>query len=394
MGKDLFNYKLRDASLEIAPQVENFNKGVQEEVRSYHRSFLDYEASPLHSLDELAGHLGLDKIYIKDESHRFGLKAFKVLGVSYALARILAERLGEEAGELSFDYFSSPEVKERLGQLVFVTATDGNHGRALAWAANRLGQSSVVYMPRNSSSYRLEAIRKEGARAEIIDGNYDDAVRLSQEMAKKEGWIVVQDTSWPGYDKIPLWIMQGYTTILAEILEELFNKEISHVFLQAGVGSFAGAILAGLVAVKKENLPRIYLIEPDKADCYYRSALRGELSHVGGDMDTLMAGLACGEPNPFSYELIKGYSSGYFSCDDSLAVLGMRILAFPLEGDPAFVGGESGALGPGLLYRIARDQEHEGLRQAMGLDSSSRVLFISTEGDTDPEVYRKILWGL
>ncbi len=392
--KRLINYYLEEKNYSPRSYIDFFSAEVQERVRDYHRSFPQYRPSPLHSLEALSSFLGLDSVYLKDESERLSLNAFKVLGVSYALAKILAQRLGQEPQGLSFEYFSSEEVRRKLGEIVFVTATDGNHGRALAWAASRLGQKSVVYMPRGSSDFRLEAIINEGSQASIIDGNYDDAVRLSREMAEKEGWIVVQDTSWPGYEEIPLWIMQGYTTIISEVFEEVKNKKISHVFLQAGVGSFAGAMLGALVALKKEDYPTSLIIEPAEADCFYRSALKGRISPVGGDMPTIMAGLACGEPNSFAYEIIRDYAGGYFSCDDELAALGMRILAAPLKGDPPIVAGESGALGIGVLYRLMKDDAYRELREELKLNSDSKVLIISTEADTDPHSYREIVWGL
>ena len=195
-----------------------------------------------------------------------------------------------------------------MGEITFVTATDGNHGRGVAWAANQLGQKAVVYMPKGSSQIRLENIRKENAEASIIDGNYDDAVRLADEMARKHGWVVIQDTAWDGYEDIPTWIMQGYGTLIDEAFEQLKEHSVekpTHVFLQAGVGSFAGAVQGYLAAKFGHDRPITIIVEPDDANCLYRSAISGERQIVDGDMPTIMAGLACGEPNTISWEVLK-----------------------------------------------------------------------------------------
>ncbi len=366
-----------------------------EKVREFHKSFDEYSITPLHKLENLAKYLGLKNIFLKDESYRFGLNAFKVLGGSYAIGKYLAERLGVDISEVSFDYLRSEEVKKKLGEITFVTATDGNHGRGVAWAANQLGQKSVVYMPKGSSEIRLENIRKEGSDASIIEGNYDDAVRLSDEMAKKKGWVVIQDTAWEGYEDIPTWIMQGYGTLIHEAMEQLLDNGLekpTHVLLQAGVGSFAGAIQGYLAAKFGQDRPITLVVEPDKAPCLYNSSISGEREIVTGEMSTIMAGLACGEPNTISWDVLRDYSDGYLSCPDYVAARGMRILAAPLKGDPQIVSGESGAVGIGVISLLMEREEYSELRKELCLDENSIVLVISTEGDTDPIKYKEIVW--
>lgn len=394
--KDLIKAKLVEVRREgPKTELDFISKEKIKEVRNFHQKFEEYSVTPLHRLDSLADHLGLAGIFLKDESHRFGLNAFKVLGASYAMGRYLGQRLGMDMEELSFEYLGSKEARDRLGQITFVTATDGNHGRGVAWAARELGHKSVVYMPRGSSLIRLENIRNEGAKASIIEGNYDDAVRLADEMAKKEGWVVVQDTAWEGYEDIPRWIIQGYGSLIDEAMEQLAAEGVekpSHVFLQAGVGSFAGAIQGYLASSFGSERPVTIVVEPDKADCLYRSAIEGTRSIVDGDMDTIMAGLACGEPNTISYEILRDYSDGYLSCPDYVAARGMRALAAPLRGDPQIVAGESGAVGAGALSLLMKRKEYKDLKEALGLDEKSLVLLISTEGDTDPDKYQEIVW--
>ena len=255
--------------------VDYISEDTIKKVNDFHKSFDEYSVTPLHNLGGLANHFGVKNIFLKDESYRFGLNAFKVVGGAYAIGKYLAEKLGMDISEISFEYLRSKEVKEKLGEITFVTATDGNHGRGVAWAATQLGQKSVVYMPRVASQTRLDNILKEGADASIIDGNYEDAVELSARMAKEHGWVVIQDTAWEGYEEIPTWIMQGYGTIIYEAIEQLNENGIdkpSHVFLQAGVGSFAGAILGYLVDKLGEDRPITVVLEPDDANCYYLSS--------------------------------------------------------------------------------------------------------------------------
>ena len=398
MKKDLMESYLvksvRDKS-KLKVKADYISDEKVKEIKKFHKSFGEYAVTPLHKLENLAEHLGVKNIFLKDESYRFGLKAFKVLGGSYAIGHYLANVLGLDMSEVSFDLLKSKEIKDRLGEITFVTATDGNHGRGVAWAANQLGHKSVIYMPKGSSEIRLNNIKKEGAVATIIDGNYDEAVRLSDEMAKKNNWVVIQDTAWEGYEDIPLWIMQGYGTLISEAIEQLEAEGVekpTHVFLQAGVGSFAGAVQGYLVSKYGDDRPVTVIMEPNKAACLYNSAKAGKRECVTGDMSTIMAGLACGEPNTISYEILSNYSDGYLSCPDYVSARGMRILASPLKGDPQIISGESGAVGAGAISLIMERDDYKDLRENLGLNEDSIILLISTEGDTDPKKYKEIVW--
>lgn len=332
------------------------------------------------------------EIRVKDESKRFGLNAFKVMGGIYAIGKYLADRLGRDIGSLSFEELQSPQVKEQLGELTFISATDGNHGRGVAWAARELGQKSVIYMPKGSSLQRLQAIRNEGAHADITEVNYDATVRMCAELAEENGWIMVQDTAWDGYDEIPLWIMQGYGALAQEMIEEL-EEPPTHLFLQAGVGSFPAAIAAYFQQHYKDNAPKIIVVEPELADCFYRSfaSTDGTMEIVTGDMNTIMAGLACGEPNPRAYRILRQYAHASFSCHDSIAALGMRVLGNPLGDDVKIVSGESGAAPIGLVFHLLSGGNKDACRDIQ-LDADSRILVISTEGDTDRQHYLDVVW--
>lgn len=375
-----------------------FTKEETKVARDFHRKIDDYRETPLVSLDNLAKELAVAKVFVKDESHRFGLNAFKALGGTYAIAKIMCEKLGVNIQDVDFNYLKSPEVRKKIGEMTFVTATDGNHGKGVAWAANQLGQRAVVYLPKGSAKSRVEAIIEEGAQAHVTNLNYDNAVWLSFKEAKENGWYVVQDTSWKGYVKIPGWIMQGYTTMAEEALEQLNAVGIekpTHIFLQAGVGAMAGAVLGFLVNRFKGNHSKTIIMEPENAACIYKSALIGDGKpySVSGDLETIMAGLACGKPNPMGWSILRDFASGYLACSDYVSVLGMRILANPLGDDRKVIAGESGAVGVGLLSLLMQNPELKNIKKHLELNEHSSILIFNTEGDTDPVKYRDIVRG-
>lgn len=367
-----------------------------EEIRNFHRRFTEYKSTPLKSLGRLSESLKVDGIWIKDESHRFGLNAFKVLGGSYAIGKYLAKELCMDINELSFEILKSEDVRAKLGELTFVTATDGNHGRGVAWASNKLGQKSVVFMPKGSAPARLKNIQNEGAQAFITDLNYDDTVRYAKEYAQTHKGVIIQDSVREGYEEIPTWIMLGYTTIMDEILEQLKEEGAeppTHIFLQAGVGAFPGGIAAYLAGELGGERPIITIVEPDEADCFYRSMKANENKPlaVKGFMPTIMAGLACGEPCSLAWDILKDYGDFFVSCSDRVAVEGMKTLANPIGDDEMVVSGESGAVGLGLVKTILIDNRFQDIRKQLKLNGQSRIVLISTEGDTDPENYTKIV---
>lgn len=396
--KWVHNKKSRDAEYKKSELV-GFDDKSMHDVYEFHKSLPNYKPTPLVDLKNLAAHYGVKKVWLKDESKRFGLNAFKVLGGSYAIGKYLSQRLGKDINELPYNVLISDEVKKQLGDVTFVTATDGNHGRGVAWMANRLKQKSVVYMPKGSAKMRFDAIAREGADVTITDLNYDDAVRLANKGAEEYGWIMVQDTAWDGYEEIPLWIMQGYSTIINEVVEQLKecgNEKPTHVFLQAGVGSFAGAVQGYLAHLYGDDRPITIICEPHGANCIYKSmeANDGNPHNVGGDLTTIMAGLACGEPNTISWKILRDNADFSVSCDDQIAARGMRVLSSPLGDDTRVISGESGAVGLGLFTILSeRKEEFAELMKELKIDENSKILCISTEGDTDVEGYRNIVWN-
>ena len=376
--------------------VAGFSPAVAQRVREFHASFSQYCPTPLIALHGLARKLGLKSVCVKDESQRFGLNAFKVLGGSYAVARCLAERLNQPVQGLTKSQLHNTGASTAADKITFISTTDGNHGRGLAWTARELGYPCIIYMPKGSEPTRRDNILALGAQCTITDFNYDDTVRMSWNMAQENGYVMVQDTAWEGYEQIPAWIMQGYLTLAAEILEQMQTASIrpTHCFLQAGVGSFAAAVAAFLVAAMGSDAPRIIIVEPHAANCFYQSALAGDgkARAVGGSLQTLMAGLACGEPSTLAWSILKDYTTAFMSCPDYMAANGMRMLAAPVQGDQPIVSGESGAAGAGALHWLMCHPAAADQREALGLSAEASVLLISTEGDTVPHIYRSIVW--
>lgn len=381
--------KTDDLQLSVM-SLENVDK-----ARAFHKSFPQYSVTPLANLVHMAEFLGLKSLFVKDESYRFGLNAFKVLGGSFAMARYIAEQVGKDVSEVDYNYLTSDKLKNEFGQATFFTATDGNHGRGVAWAANRLGQKAVVLMPKGTVKSRFDNIAKEGAKVTIEEVNYDECVRKANQMAEQtEHGVMVQDTAWDGYEKIPAWIMQGYGTMASEAAEQITEKP-THIFIQAGVGSLAGAVQGYFANLYKDNPPKVIVMEAQAADCLYQSAKAGDgkIRFVDGDLQTIMAGLACGEPNTISFDILKNHSAFFVSCPDWVSEKGMKMLAAPIKGDTQVISGESGAVGMGLIYTLMKNPEYAELKNAIGLDENSSVLMFSTEGDTDPQNYKKIVWG-
>lgn len=369
----------------------HFNRQAAQEARAFHRTLPGYQPTPLLSLPAFAEALGVAQILVKDESHRFGLNAFKILGGAWAIARLLCKDYRIESKDFSFASFRQAGVKP----VTFTTTTDGNHGRGVAWAARELGQHAVIYMPKGSSPARIKHITDLGAECIVTDMNYDDTVRLTMRTASEKGWKVVQDTAWEGYTEVPTWIMQGYATLADEAAEQMQAMGTAcptHVFLQAGVGAMAAGVLGYLTDVYGTDKLHAIVVEPDKADCLFRSAKQGQIVPVGGEMNTIMAGLACGEPNPLGWPLLRNCTRQFISCEDRVAALGMRVLGNPLGGDPRIISGESGAVSMGVLAAILHHPSRRQLMDRLRLSSTSRILLLSTEGDTDPQHYREVVW--
>ena len=389
----IYDYGTKDPS----KAKELFSIDNVRKARKFHREIPGYKMTPLRSMPNLAQMLGLGGIYIKDEAQRLTLNSFKVLGGSYAVSRYIQKMLGLSDEETTYEYLTSPECHAKLGNLTFAAATDGNHGRGIAWASMKLGLPCVIYVHKETSKARIDAIRGYGATVEIIDGNYDDAVRKMAEDAAANGWTVISDTSWPGYTEIPTWIMQGYSTLMLEAQEQLLGVGLSkpsHVFVQAGVGAMAASVIGFYTALFPDDPPTFIVVEPDKAACVFESikAGDGKCHSVKGALDTIMAGLACGDPSPIAFEILEHTADFFLSIPDYIAARGMRILSCPLHGDPFIISGESGAAPLGALYSVMTDKGAADIREKMKLGPDSTVFMVNTEGNTDPKHFRQIIW--
>ena len=374
------------------------NEEISNHVRAFHSSISNYEITPLVSLHNLAKKLNIKGIYVKDESYRFNLNAFKSLGGIYAIFKIVCQKLNLDDDKTTFEDLQKPHIKEQLKDMVFLTATDGNHGKGVAFAAAKLGCKSIVLMPKGSVEIRAEAIRQVGAyEVTITDLSYDDAVRKAAIMAKENNWYLVQDTAWDGYEDIPNYITQGYTTMANETYDQLQQYGIekpTHLFLQAGVGSMAGGVLGYFANKYNGNPPITTIVEPKNVACIYKSALTndGRPHGVTGDLHTIMAGLNCGEPNTATWSILRDFASFYAACPDYVTARGMRLMATPLGNDKKIISGESGAVGLGLLSLLMERDELSHIRKAMNLNSDSVVLIFNTEGNTDPIGYNEVIY--
>lgn len=353
-----------------------------------HRSLPGYEPTPLWHLRGLAEKLAVGEIWLKDESYRFGLNSFKALGASYAISKLLTG----DTGGLDFEGLQKTMLADSSSRPAFVTASDGNHGLAVAWVAQLLNANCTVYMPFGTEQVRIDAIKALGGHAEAIDGNYDDAVSRALAMAEAHGWELIQDMAWEGYTSVPLWIMQGYSTLATEALEQIKGSQPTHVFLQAGVGSMAAAVQAVLIERYGVEGPRVIIVEPEYAACFFQSTLIGDgkLHALEGHLETSMAGLACGTPSSLAWPIIRDYSSFFFKCTDHITESGMRLLAHPVGSDESVVSGESGAVTTGLLAQLMENPDNHDWTKKLSLGPESKILLFSTEGDTDPENYRRV----
>lgn len=373
-----------------------FPPGVSRLVRGFHRQLPGYQISPLKGLPNLAAMLGLGGIWVKDESQRLALRSFKILGGSYAIYRVVKSMLGVEQ-EIPFEDLTSDDVRRKLGDITFAAATDGNHGRGVAWAASAMNFRSVIYVHKFTSQARIDAIAGCGAEVRVVDGTYDDAVRQADADARANGWQVISDTSWEGYEDIPRWVMQGYSTMLSEAQEQLAGQGIvkpTHILVQAGVGALAASVIGFYHQLFGEHDPVAVVVEPDKAACLYQSIeiSDGQPHSFAGDLDTIMAGLACGDPSPLAWKVLWDCADMFLSCPDYVAAKGMRVYGVPLRGDPFIVSGESGAVTLGALMFIMERPELAELREKLQLDRNSQVLLVNSEGNTDPNHFRRIVW--
>lgn len=353
-----------------------------ENVRKLHTALEAYNVTPLIELKSFAAEKNIRALYVKDESQRFGLKAFKALGGVWAIYNVISRELNLNNPPLEEIFARRAE----LAEMTFITTTDGNHGKGVSWAAGLFGCKSYVFMPRGTVEVRAQAIRDAGsAEVQITDMNYDDCVKFTARLAEENHWHLIQDTSWAGYEEIPAQIMLGYSTLAYEALRQMNYTRPTHIFLQAGVGSMAGTIAAVFVEVFKENPPRITIVEPEEVACFYETMRVGDgkIHSATGNGQTIMAGLNCATPCELAWKILRRYSADSATITDEDAMDAMKILAAQ-----KIISGESGCSGFAFANAALNSSE---LRRALELNEDSIIFVINTEGDTDPDNYKKIL---
>ncbi|RWG12095.1 MAG: diaminopropionate ammonia-lyase [Mesorhizobium sp.] len=348
----------------------------------------NHAETPLHALPALAGELGVGSLYVKDEGKRLGLGSFKALGGAYAVIRLVLEEAGKRLGRaIDVAELHGPDVKAIASGMTFACATDGNHGRSVAQGASLVGARSVIFVHSGVSNERVAAIARFGAEIVRIAGDYDQSVREAARVAAERGWTVLSDTSWPGYERIPGLVMQGYTVIVREALRRL-PQPPTHVFLQAGVGGLAAAVAGHFAIVLGEDRPTAIVVEPARAACVYATAKAGRPIAIAHSKPTVMALLECYEPSLVAWRVLSRLGDAFMTVDEEDAVSVMNRLARPSGTDPAIVSGESGGAGLAGLIRAAGDKK---MRGDLGLDAQSRVLIINSEGATDPGRYAELV---
>lgn len=344
-----------------------------QDLASFYTRHPELAPTPLRELPAFARALGIGALYVKDESGRFGLNAFKALGVRYAVDRLMREgRIGRDS--------------------TLVCASAGNHGRAVARVARELSLPARVYMSSDATAGTRQAIASEGAEIVVIEGSYDDAVGVMAADAASHGWTIVSDTSWAGYEEIPRLIMLGYTRIVHEVAAVLEDPP-GVVFAQAGVGGLVCGVAAGLVHEWSGRRPALVSCEPSGAACLLASARAGRCLTLDSPVRSVMAGLRCAAPSPAAWPMIATGVDAFVAIDDSTGVAAMRMLARPMSKDPAIEAGPSGGCGFGALVAVMRDETLRPVREALALGPESRVVVINTEGATDRQLYQRLISG-
>ena len=375
MTEQICSYLMNDPKRPAVKLNRKFNEIYKsDEMRRFHRRLRCYSPTPLISLPKLAKNLGIEELLVKDESKRFRINTFKSLGASYAIAKVISQRKKEK--------------------LIFCTATDGNHGRSVAWAARNSRQKSVVYVPKYTTEQRIKNIKKHGAEVIIVDGDYDEAVATAREESKKKGYVLIQDNSWEGYTDIPMYIAAGYKTMMTEMENSIHPPEaplVDFVFLQVGNGTWASSMVAYYRNRYPRKMPTLISVEPAECDCIMESFRNGTFSKTKKSQETIMTGLRCGTPAMLAWDILKDGIDVFLSIPDTYGIKAMHDFYYPFKTDKQIFAGESGAAGLAGLIATSCDPALQGLKKEIGLNEESRVLVFVTEGVTDSEVFEELI---
>lgn len=385
---DLISYQSGKPDFVKAAAQQVLSKQAFDEAFQEITQWQGYGATPLYSLPSLAKDLELGTLCYKDEGPRFGLASFKALGGAYAALHVLKREIERRMGQsVTFEEIRTGQWAQEVAGVTLTSATDGNHGRSLAWGCQMIGAPCRIYIHAQVSEGRAQAMQALGAEVIRIEGDYDASVDQCRREAQRYGWFVVSDTSWPGYNQPPRDVMAGYGVMAREVFDSL-TEAPTHIFLQAGVGGLAAAMAASLRQLWGKTSPRIVVVEPDFAPCLFESARAGAMTVFDIKQETIMAGLSCGAPSPLAWEILQNEVSDFLSISDDLIGPAMVQLARPSGDDPKIEAGESGVAGLAALMAVCQLSD---MRQKLGLDHKSRVLLIGSEGVTDPVIYNQIM---
>ena len=345
-------------------------------------SWENYKPTNFYNLENIAQKIDVSKVYYKDESSRFGLKSFKALGGAYAVVNLLINHLKELGINANSKDLINQKYLDITKKITVTCATDGNHGRSVAWGASVFGCNCEIYIHAHVTKAREDAIAKYGAKVHKVNGNYDESVKVADEAAKENGYFIISDTSYEGYIEVPKDVMQGYTIMVDEAITQMKEKP-THVFLQGGVGGMAASVVSFLHETYGKDFPIFVIVEPTNADCLLQSAKNNKPTVVEGELETIMAGLSCGEVSLIAWEVLKHSVSGFMSINDSVVPEVMKLLA-----RENIVSGESAVAGLSGLLLSATNSD---LREKLNLDKNSKILCFGTEGDTDEAMYNKLV---
>lgn len=372
----------------LPADAETLSVAAANEVERFLTFRDNHRPTPLAALPAMAEHLGVASIQVKDEGQRLGLGSFKALGGSYAVIRLVLEAASADLGrDVDIADLAMPDVRDVAARMTFACATDGNHGRSVAMGAQLVGAMSVIFVHAGVSAERVAAIARYGARMIRVEGSYDESVREAARVAGEQGWTIVSDTTWPGYERIPGLVMQGYLALLREALREMAQPP-THVFVQAGVGGIAATVAGHLALVYGDDRPTFVVVDPARAACVVESARAGRPVVVPEGEPTVMAMLECYEPSLVAWRILARAADAFMTVDEDDAIAAMRTLAAPVGSDSPIVAGESGGVGFAALRKAAASLE---IAAALGLDAGSRILLINTEGATDPARYTELV---
>lgn len=372
----------------LQSDADLFSDKSAKEVMSFFNDLPDYQPTPLHSLSSLSKKLGVGSIHVKDEGFRMGLGSFKGLGGTYAVIKLILEKISIDfKRDIRFEDLEDPSVKVLVNKITVACATDGNHGRSVAFGARLVGARSVVFVHSGVSKNRKDAIASYGAVIKVCEGNYDDSVREAHLACLNSDWLLVSDTACEGYERPAGLVMQGYQVIVEEICSQL-SLVPTHLFIQAGVGGLAGSMAGRYFQLYGKNAPKVIVVEPSRAACFFSSVVEDKLVAITSQEPTVMAMLECYEPSLIAWRIISRIASGFMQIEEEEAIDVMKVLAEPLGNDPVIVSGESGGVGlAGLLKALANSH----IKQQLGLKEDSQIIIVNTEGATDPVKYSELL---